>query len=97
MPDLKVYCREIIIKTASHWYRDRQVDQRNSIEDPEINPQTMVIHSLTKKLKPTSGKKTIFSTNPAGSPGDQHVDECKSIHSYLLVQSSSPSGSRTAT
>jgi hypothetical protein len=31
------------------------------------------------------GKKTAFLTNGAGSPGGQHVEKCKSIHSYLLV------------
>jgi hypothetical protein len=42
-------------------------------------------------------KKTAFSTNGAGSTGSEHVEECKSIHSYVLVQSSSLSGSRTST
>ena len=48
------------------------------------------------KLKPPSGKKTAFSTNDASSLGSYHVEECKSIHSYPLDQSSSPSGSRTS-
>jgi hypothetical protein len=52
---------------------------------------------LTKELKPSIGKKTAFSTNDAGSTGGQHVEKCKSTHSYVLVQNSSPSGSRTST
>jgi hypothetical protein len=43
---------------------------------------------LTRNLKSSSGKKTAFSTNDAGTTGSYHVEECKLIHFYLLVQSS---------
>jgi hypothetical protein len=90
IPDIKLYYRAIVIKSVWYWYRDRQVEQRNRIEDPEMNPHTYGLFIFNKVLKPSIGKKTAFSTNGAGSSGGQHVEECTSNHSFALVQSSSP-------
>jgi hypothetical protein len=95
MPDIKLYYRGIVIKIAWYWYSDRQVEQSNKIEDPEMNPHTyghLIFDKGTKTIQ-----LTAFSTNGAGTTGSYHVEKCKLIHSYLLVQSSSLSGSKTST
>jgi hypothetical protein len=62
-----------------------------------MNPNTYGHLIFDKGVKTIQQKKkTAFSTNGAALTGDQHV-ECKLIHSYLLVESSSPSESRTST
>jgi hypothetical protein len=76
MPDLKLYYRAIVIKTGWYWYNERQVDQWNRIEDPEMNPHTyghLIFDKGAKTIK-WSGRKTVFSTNGAGTTGCYHVE-----------------------
>ena len=51
-----------------------------------MNPYTYGHLIIDKGLKPSSGKKTAFSINGAGSTGSYHIEEWELIHSYLLVQ-----------
>jgi hypothetical protein len=44
----------------------------------------MVTWSLTKKIKPSGGKKTAFSTNGAGSNGGQHANLSILIYLYKV-------------
>jgi len=55
--DLKQYYRAIVIKTVWYWYRDRQVDHWNKLKTQKWTHTHMVTWSLTKELKPSSGKK----------------------------------------
>jgi hypothetical protein len=97
MPDLKLYYRAIVIKTVWYWYSNRQVDQWNRIEDPEMNPHTYAHLFFDKGAKTVQWKKDSIFNKWCWHNWGYHVEECELIHSYLLVLRSNLSGSRSST
>ena len=75
LPDFRLYYKVTVIKTVWYWQKDRNIEQQNKIESPEINPHTYGHLTLTKEARMYNGEKTISLTSGAGKIGQTPVKE----------------------
>ena len=61
--DFRLYSKATVIKTIWYWHKDRNIDQWDKIESPELNPHSMDTLSLTKEARIYNKKKDNLFNN----------------------------------
>lgn len=74
-PEFWLYYKTIAIKIAYFLHKNRDINQLNSTENPNVSPCFYSHLSFDKEAKKHTEEQTAFSTNGAGQSGQLHAEE----------------------